>query len=87
MVMPCGFESHLSHQKLGYPLRDGPIFIASDGTRKGGTSPQTGVKTVRETFSELVEEFFEFKMCTSRSDMFAAVPIYDFMGNDDSGGF
>ena len=31
MVMPCGFESHLSHQKLGYPLRDGPILLFDTG--------------------------------------------------------
>ena len=47
MVMPCGFESHLSHQNSGYPLRGDRNFLCRDGTRKGGTSPQTGVKSVQ----------------------------------------
>ena len=32
--MPCGFESHLSHQNSGYPLRGDRNFLFRDGTRK-----------------------------------------------------
>ena len=44
-----GLESHLSHQNSGYPLRGDRNFLCGDRTRKGGTSPQTGVKSVRWT--------------------------------------
>ena len=49
MVTPCGFESHLSHQNSGYPIRGDRNFLCGDGTRKGGTSPRTGAKSVRWT--------------------------------------
>ena len=38
MASPCGFESHLSHQKLGCPLRDGPIFIAQLGLEESNAA-------------------------------------------------
>ncbi len=31
---PCGFESHLSHQNIGHPVRGARYFYARDGTRK-----------------------------------------------------
>ena len=33
MVTPCGFESHLSHQKIRYPIWVTDFFLVQDGTR------------------------------------------------------
>ena len=49
MVMPCGFESHLSHQNSGYPLRGDRNFLCGDGTRKGDLAEGKVIKCPVDT--------------------------------------
>ena len=79
MVTPCGFESHLSHQNIGYPFTGWPIFLYSRWDSKARAERSEGIKQSRGLFYRAWESPLNLRRirngCGSNSNMSGAEKV------------
>ena len=77
--MPCGFESHLSHQNIGYPFTGWPIFLYSRWDSKARPERSEGIKQSRGLFYRAWESPLNLRRirngCGSNSNMSGAEKV------------